>query len=160
MTQVAKNPVGDKKRESKFFRNIIELQPWDKVEDLPNHVHGIYALYKRNKAGTKTRLVYVGMARGEKSGIKGRLRWHIKNKAKEWSHFSAFEFVEAHRELIVELEALFLYLYAKDKNVNSLNVVRKSKIFRSVSRKSFADWRLPSSPEFASPETSLENAVF
>ena len=86
-------------------------------------MHGIYILYKKG-ANSSMNVVYVGMARGERSGIKGRLQQHARSVSKKglWSHCSAFEVWDNIPEgLVVELEGLFRHLYRQDLEANSLN---------------------------------------
>ena len=62
------------------------------------------------------------MARGEKTGIKGRLLKHLSSKADLWTHFSVFEVWDnITGEQIQELEGLFRHMYRRDATANSLN---------------------------------------
>lgn len=66
-------------------------------------------------------VVYVGMARGESSGAKGRLKKHNSTKA-DWTHFSVFEVWDnIYPQQIQELEGLFRHLYRRDSMANKLN---------------------------------------
>lgn len=66
-------------------------------------------------------VVYVGMARGERSGVKGRLKSHDASKS-DWTHFSVFEVWDnIYPQQIEELEGLFRHLYRQDAMANKLN---------------------------------------
>ena len=67
-------------------------------------------------------VVYVGMARGERSGIKGRLRTHMKSKPDLWTHFSVFQVWDnISAQEVEELEGLFRHIYRYDTQANQLN---------------------------------------
>jgi len=81
------------------------------------------------------------MARGEKTGIAGRLLSHTKSKGKLWSHFSAFEVWDnISKEEVEELEGLFRHLYRHDSRANSLNIQRKYKPLEQIRKQSSKDW--------------------
>lgn len=73
-----------------LFKNSFEFLPISEIEMVPPKVRGIYVLYKA-KVKNRMDVVYVGMARGEKTGVKARLKSHEKNKVKLWTHFSVYE---------------------------------------------------------------------
>ena len=58
-----------------FFKNSYEFFPVADIDKIPIRVRGIYVLY-RFENDKKMNVVYIGMARGEKSGVKGRLKVH------------------------------------------------------------------------------------
>ena len=67
-----------------------EFVPVAEVSKIPKRVRGLYVLY-RSVGRRSMKVVYIGMARGEQSGVKGRLRQHQRNKAEEWTHVSVYE---------------------------------------------------------------------
>jgi hypothetical protein len=70
-------------------------------------------------------VVYVGMARGERSGVKGRLNQHRGTKANEWTHVSVYEVWDnIPAEQVEELEGLFRHIYRLDPQANRLNKQR------------------------------------
>jgi hypothetical protein len=86
------------------------------------------------------------MAGGEKkAGINGRLRSHLKKKANQWTHFSAFEVWDNIREDEVrELEGIFRHIYRKDTRANRLNKQRSFKKLAKVGRKTKKEkWMTP-----------------
>ena len=102
--------------ELRLIKNSLEYLTKDEINRIPKKIRGIYALYKRKgKASANENhfdFVYVGMARGEKASIKGRIKSHIRNKGNMWTHFSVFEVWDNIREEEVEeLEGLFRHLY-------------------------------------------------
>lgn len=48
---------------------------------------GIYVLYKYRHHYDAYNVVYVGMAGGDKAGVRGRLYRHASSKGDDWSHF-------------------------------------------------------------------------
>ena len=107
---------------------------------MPPRTRGLYVLYKHNARSGSYDVVYVGMARGERSGIAGRLWSHRRNKGQLWTHFSAFEVWDNIRpEEVEELEGLFRHLYRKDSKANSLNKQRSYKPLNQIRRQSAAN---------------------
>src|SRR5437868_2510853 len=97
----------------RMFKNSFEFFPLERVDDVPARTRGLYVLYNKDADG-KFNVVYIGMARGEKSGAKARLRKHrsTKSKAGLWTHFSVFEVWDnVSKQEIEELEGLFRHLY-------------------------------------------------
>ena len=74
-----------------FFKRCAEFRSRELLNQIPNNTRGIYALFKQN--GPKYDAIYIGMSRGEKMGVKGRLKAHLKSsrKSSEWTHFSIYE---------------------------------------------------------------------
>jgi hypothetical protein len=108
--------------ELRLIKSVIEYQSKEKIHLVPIKTRGIYALYQESAGGKVYDLVYVGMARGKESGIRGRLSSHNKTKGGLWSHFSAYEVWDNIREdEIEELEGLFRHLFKYDSKANSLN---------------------------------------
>lgn len=128
------------KSDLRLIKNALEYQPIAKIDLVPNRTRGIYALYKHANRRNYD-LVYIGMARGSKTGIKGRLRSHKKHKSGLWTHFSVFEvwdnIVEAEVE---ELEGLFRHLFKFDRKANSLNKQKGYKKLRKIRRRTEKEW--------------------
>jgi hypothetical protein len=124
-----------------LFKNSFEHFELSRINDVPNQVRGIYVLF--NKLGEKRfDVVYIGMARGEKMGAKGRLRRHRKKKAKKWTHFSVFEVWDnITKEQVEELEGLFRHIYRYDPASQALNQQRSYRPLSRIRRKSPDGWR-------------------
>lgn len=124
-----------------LFKNSLEFWPSDDVDKVPPLVRGIYILYRKG-VGKHMDVVYVGMARGENSGAKGRLKSHRKNKAELWTHFSVFEVWDnITKEQVQELEGLFRHLYRVDTRANELNIQKSYKPLLAIKRSSLKEWR-------------------
>lgn len=117
-----------------LFKRSFEFIPRSKIAEIPSFIRGIYVLYREEPqrgAKSKMNVVYVGMARGEKSGAKGRLKSHDTNKA-DWSHCSVFEVWDnIYPQQVEELEGLFRHLYRLDSMANKLN---KQKAYAPLAR--------------------------
>jgi hypothetical protein len=99
-------------------------------------------LYQERKGSKVYDLVYVGMARGKESGIRGRLSSHNKRKRDLWSHFSAYEVWDNVREEEVEeLEGLFRHLFRYDSNANSLNIQKGYKKLVRLRKNTGKPWK-------------------
>lgn len=135
------------KSELRLIKNVLEYQSIDNVEIVPSKTRGIYALYKQPRNRRNFDLVYIGMARGSKTGIKGRLRSHKKNKNGLWTHFSVFEVWDNVVETEVEeLEGLFRHLFKFDTKANSLNKQRGYKKIRKVRKRTQKEWKIAQKP--------------
>jgi len=122
-----------------LFKNSLEFWSKDAVDDVPALVRGIYVLYQQGE-GNHMDVVYVGMARGQNSGAKARLRSHIRSKA-AWSHFSVFEVWDnITKEQVQELEGLFRHLYRIDTRANKLNIQKSYKPLAAIRRKTAETW--------------------
>lgn len=75
----------------KFIKQCAELQEKEERKNIRRNTRGIYVLY--NKEQENYNVVYVGMARGEKTGIRSRIERHARSKRKGnyWTHFSIYE---------------------------------------------------------------------
>jgi hypothetical protein len=123
-----------------LFKNVMEYVPAAEVERVPNKTRGIYVLYKAGQ-GKRKSVVYIGMARGEKSGAKGRLKAHRRHKANLWSHFSVFEVWDnITRDQVQELEGMFRHIYRHDAKANRLNVQKSYLPLVKVRKKSASSW--------------------
>ena len=125
----------------RLVKNSMEFIPKSEIRRLPDQVRGLYVLYKHNRQTDSYNVVYVGMARGEKTGIAGRLLSHRRHKAQLWTHFSAYEVWDNIRsEEVEELEGLFRHLYRHDSRANSLNKQRSYRPLNQIRRQSSQDW--------------------
>jgi hypothetical protein len=123
-----------------LFKNSFEFFPASDIKKLPVKVRGIYILYN-SPDGEQMDVVYVGMARGEESGAKGRLQSHRKNKSKLWTHFSVYEVWDnISKRQVEELEGLFRHIYRFDANANKLNTQKSYKPLLQIRRHSAEDW--------------------
>src|ERR1017187_4765074 len=109
-------PVSD----LRLIQRCSEFCPQDSINLVPPNTRGIYVLLKRIKTAAakppKFDVVYIGMARGLKTGIRGRLISHKNRVGNEWTHFSLFEVWDNISETeIAELEGLFRHIYRKDR---------------------------------------------
>ena len=132
--------------ELKLIRRCVEFCSVDKIAQIPHNVRGIYVLlnYQRVKQKDRYDVVYIGMARGAKSGAHSRLNAHKRSKKKKgkWTHFSLFEVWDNISESeIEELEGLFRHIYRKDSKANRLNLQRGFKKLAKVRRE--LPWKTP-----------------
>lgn len=122
-----------------FFKNMLEYVEREKINQVPAKTRGIYVLF--NAEGKNKNVVYIGMARGDASGINGRLKNHSKNKA-DWTHFSAFEVWDnITKEQVEELEGLFRHIYQHDGTANKFNLQKSYKPLSKIKRSGKDDWR-------------------
>lgn len=105
----------------RLIKRFAEFCPLNEIKMIPNGTRGLYVLLRRrprlSRASTRDKfdVVYIGMARGIKGGIKSRLRSHRRKKADLWSHFSVYEVWDNITEAEVEeLEGLFRHIYRRD----------------------------------------------
>jgi len=125
-----------------WFRRCDEFILKDEVTLVPPRVRGLYVLYKHRRKDFKDKydVVYVGMAAGPKSGIRGRLVKHLKKKGALWTHFSVFQVrPEITSEEVKELEGFLRHIYRKDTKANRLNVQKEFKKMRTA-HKNLNDW--------------------
>ncbi len=99
----------------RFFKRVAELIPRSKADDIADNTRGIYALLKKGR-GDVYDVVYIGCSAATVAGIWARMHSHTKRKL-DWTHFSVFEVHDnISRDEILELEALFLHIYRKDRS--------------------------------------------
>jgi len=125
----------------RLLKQSAEFIPRALVNNVPRAKRGLYVLYRRRRIRGvhKFDVVYVGMTC---SGIRGRLRCHVKNKVGSWTHFSVFEVWDNVRDdEIAELEGIFRHFYRRDSKANSLNVQRGFKRARQIRRDDFTTWQ-------------------
>src|SRR5688572_12510267 len=114
----------------------------ENISHVPIMTRGIYALYQEQEDGKIYDLVYIGMARGKKSGIRGRLVRHNKRKRDFWTHFSMYEVWDNIREdEIEELEGLFRRLFRYDSKANRLNKQKGYKKLGRVRISTLKSWK-------------------
>ena len=126
------------KSECRLIKNSMEFLPADEISFGPRGTRGIYVLYAYRRRINSYNVVYVGMARGERSGIPGRLRAHRRHPERggSWTHFSVFEVWDNISEQEVEeLEGLFRHLYRKDSVANRLNLQRSYRPLNQVRKR-------------------------
>ncbi len=125
-----------------LFKNSLEFRSLAEVNLVPPRTRGLYVLYREDGEG-QMNVVYIGMARGEKSGVRARLTAHVKSERKKdlWTHFSVYEVWDnIRKEEIEELEGLFRHLYRKDASANGLNVQKTYKPLARIRRTSPDAW--------------------
>ena len=121
----------------RLIQNASEFESKSEIKNVPPNTRGIYVLFnkRKKKPGEKKNkfdVVYIGMARGLKTGIRGRLAIHQKRIGDFWTHFSVFEvWPNISESEIEELEGLFRHIYRRDSKANRLNVQRG---FRKLTR--------------------------
>ena len=128
---------------SYLFKNSLEYLPIDQINEVPDFTRGLYVLYYNPPVSKIMNVVYIGMARGDATGIKGRLKKHrlSKKKKEQWNYFSAFEVWDnITKSQVEELEGLFRHIYAKDSAANVLNLQRNSGVIAKIRRKSSLQW--------------------
>jgi hypothetical protein len=119
----------------KLVEHVIEKQPKELWDQVPKFVKGIYCLL--NKKGE---VVNVGMVRGERSGIRNRLKRHVSSKV-GWTHFSIFQFWRNRHDDIPELEGISRHLYRFDKRKGLLAKQRRYLPLTKITHRSFERWK-------------------
>lgn len=127
--------------ELRLIKNVLEYQSIDDIFRVPVQTRGVYALYQYNKRRDTYDVVYIGMARGDKTGIRGRLNKHSERKRGLWTHYSAYEVWDNVSEVEVEeLEGLFHHMFRYDSKANRLNKQKGYKKLARLSRKTSKQW--------------------
>lgn len=126
--------------ELKFIKRCAEFLPLNEYSKIPSNTRGIYALLNKCRDG-KLDVIYIGMARGIKAGVRSRLRSHARKKKNLWTHFSVYEVWDniTHSE-VEELEGLFRAIYRRDTQANRVNVQKGFKKLRKVRQNKLARW--------------------
>ena len=130
--------------ELKFIKRCAEFIPRTEIRNLPARTRGIYALLCERPQLKKYDVIYIGMARGLKTGIAGRLRSHARSARKNelWTHFSVFEVWDnISEDEVAELEGLFRHIYRKDSRANRVNRQRSFKKLRRVRENKLRKWK-------------------
>jgi len=126
----------------RLIKNVLEFEPKQNINLVPVRTRGIYALYQHKPKSGVYDLVYIGMARGKKTGIKGRLISHNKYKKGLWTHFSVYEVWDNISEAEVEeLEGLFRHLFKRDSKANRLNKQKGYKKLARIRRETVKTWK-------------------
>lgn len=116
--------------ELRLIQRCAEFCSQEEINSVPRNTRGIYVLFNKRKRKpgeqkNKFDVVYIGMARGLKTGIRGRLSSHKTRIGDSWTHFSVFEVWDnISQSEIEELEGLFRHIYRKDSKANRLNLQR------------------------------------
>ena len=124
--------------ELKLIKRCFEYCEIDQIRKIPKNTRGIYVIYRRRevKGQEQYNVVYIGMARGNKSGARSRLDEHKESKKNKWTHFSIFEVWEnIFEDEVAELEGLFRHIYRKDLKANALAKQRSFKKLDNVREK-------------------------
>lgn len=125
----------------RLIKNATEFCDTSMIADVPRFTRGIYVLYNYNRNRDLYDVVYVGMAGGEKTGVKVRLRSHLRSKRNTWTHFSVFQVWDNIREEeIRELEGIFRHIYRYDARANKLNKQKSFKALNKLRANYFDDW--------------------
>jgi hypothetical protein len=131
--------------ELRLIKRCIEFCAKTEIRKIPGRTRGIYVLFNmRGKASEDLYdVVYIGMARGAKTGVHGRLSPHQRGKKKDkWTHFSIFEVWDNIREEeVVELEGILRHVYRKDARANPLNEQRSFRKLRRVGKLKLEQWK-------------------
>jgi hypothetical protein len=130
----------------KLIKRCVEYCPVEEIRQIPHNTRGLYALFKHHRKSGEDRydVVYIGMARGLKSGVHSRLNAHLRSERKKdkWTHFSLFEVWDNITEAeVAELEGLFRHIYRKDTVANSLNVQKGFKKLTDAGKKKLDEWQ-------------------
>ena len=128
----------------KFIKRCAEFRPRTEIRNIPARTRGIYVLLSERPQLRKFDVIYVGMARGVKSGIGGRLRSHARSarKGQLWTHFSIFEVWDnISEDEVAELEGLFRHIYRKDSRANRVNKQRSFKKLKLVEENHLSKWQ-------------------
>jgi hypothetical protein len=122
--------------ELRLIKHCVEFCEKEEIGRIPPNTRGIYVLFKKLPRLNKFDVVYIGMAGGEKAGIRGRLRSHRRRKGDLWTHFSVFEVWDNIREEEVrELEGILRHIYRKDSHANKLGIQKSFKKLSKIRRK-------------------------
>jgi len=125
----------------RLIKNSVEYCTRKDTSSVPARTRGIYVLYRYGHHFDSYNVVYVGMAGGENSGVRGRLKSHLRSKGDQWTHFSVYQVWDNIREEEVrELEGLFRHLYRYDHRANKLNKQRGFKKLNQVRSGWFDEW--------------------
>ena len=129
--------------ELRLIKNALGFQPIENIYRVPVRTRGIYVLYRNDAENDRVyNVVHIGMARGKKTGIRGRLIKHSKQKRDLWTHFSDFEVWDnIHEEEIEALEGLFRHLFRRDATANRLNKQKGYKKLGRIRRSTVQQWK-------------------
>src|SRR5437588_5559548 len=131
----------------RLIRRCFEFAPQADYVEVPPGTRGMYVLYKGHRSRGQTEkgkqrfdVVHIGLAAGGAAGIRRRLRSHVRQKGREWTHFSVYEVWDNIRQdEIAELEGLFRHIYRFDSHANRLNVAKAYQQLGLVRRQAAAE---------------------
>jgi len=111
---------------------------------IPSVTRGLYVLYNYREKSKEYQVFYIGVAGVSKdakfrSSVGRRIKRHINSKSKggKWTHYSFFEVHDnVSREEIIELEGLFLRIFAADERIELANANSGSKTLKRLSKDS------------------------
>lgn len=129
---------------SRWFKRIAEFKPKNQTGLVPKRTRGLYVLFHFRRGLDCYDVVYVGLAKGAKTGVGGRLRAHTRSKTKAslWSHFSVFEVWDNITEQeVAELEGLFRHIYRKDTKANRLNLQKSFEPLKRIRKDDLSSWK-------------------
>ena len=118
----------------RIIKSALEYRHAEELDVVSKNLRGIYALYL--KRGSHYNLVYIGMSGRDSNGrIKYRLKKHLNNPNKNWTHFYYYEVWDNITDQeIAELEGLFRQLYRFDSRANTFNKQQTHKPLVSIRR--------------------------
>jgi hypothetical protein len=137
----------------RLVRRCFEFAPQKDYVKVPAGTRGVYVLYRRRRSRRQTdggglnfEVVYIGLSA---SGIRRRLRNHVRQKSREWTHFSVYEVWENIRQdEIAELEGLFRHIYRFDSHANKLNVAKSFQQLRRIRQQAATEgWMIDASSD-------------
>jgi hypothetical protein len=130
----------------RFFKRCAEFLSKDLIRDIPLNTRGIYSLMIKKNNIYET--VYIGMAGGEKAGIRGRILSHSKSNKKNkdkntsWTHFSIYEvFDNINNQEIREIEGIMRHIYSKSNSSISQNRQRSYKGLTNIKDNDIKFWK-------------------
>jgi adenosyl cobinamide kinase/adenosyl cobinamide phosphate guanylyltransferase len=133
--------------ELRLVKRYVEFCSLEQIKMIPSGTRGLYVLLKKNNrlsrqsSKDKFDVVYIGMARGLKGGIKYRLRSHRRKKPDAWTHFSVYEVWDNITESEVEeLEGLFRHIYRRDPRANKFNQQRSFRKMKTIRQRELKAW--------------------
>jgi len=128
--------------ELRWIKRCAELKTKREVDHIPGYTRGIYVLLKYRPKLKTYDVVYIGMGgTGPSTGIKSRIKSHLKTKRGLWTHFSIFEVWDnIQNEEVKELEGLFRHIYRKDTRANRFNIQGSFAKLRRVRINNFDNW--------------------
>jgi hypothetical protein len=94
--------------ELRLIKHCVEFVNQKDVSKVPRRTRGIYVLFRKLPRLKNFDVVYIGMAGGEKAGIRGRLSSHHRRKGDLWTHFSVFEVWDNIREEAIFIERIHM----------------------------------------------------
>ena len=132
----------------RFIKQCAEYLTRDNIKYIPKNTRGIYTLSYKHKKSNEYEIVYVGMSRGKRAGIRSRITKHADSKKKNidpkksCTHFSIYEVWDNISEIEVqEIEGLLRHLYRKSALSNPLNMQRRFVKLSKVKNDNLTHWK-------------------